>query len=337
MRIVTLGDQVLQHARRRKIIGRPDLAQILLRGVGRFRAGHAEACHQRLRIIQVMIADPCQRQIGQHHIPIGQLVEGHRILRRSDATTRRQHHAFRAPGGSRCIEDDRRIGSTARVDLAIDARHRFRIAGHDRFLLGDQLAETVEAAVVVIAQAAGLVVDDVPQLRQLLLHRQNLVDLLLVLHDRDRDIGVVQHIGHLGGDRVSVDRNRNGAERLRRKNGFVQARPVVAGNGDRIAALNAEFRQAERNRANLAQQIRPGPGLPDAHVLMPQCGMISPHARMMDQKLRKCIRSSVFRHQSQSSHSRLSRAGRRFPAVPSFSIRNQAGGPVKPCKSWRKR
>ena len=68
---------------------------------------------------------------------------------------------------------------------------------------------------VVIAQAARLVVDDVAQARQLVGHREDLVDLFLVLGDDDRGLGMIEHIGKLGRDRVLKDRDRDPAEALR--------------------------------------------------------------------------------------------------------------------------
>ena len=67
--------QHFERARRREIKARPDLAQILHRRVGIFRAGHAEARHQPLRIIEIVIADPGERQIGEHDVVFVQLVE----------------------------------------------------------------------------------------------------------------------------------------------------------------------------------------------------------------------------------------------------------------------
>ena len=173
-------------------------------------------------------------------------------------------------------------------------------------------------AVVVIAKSPCLVIDDVLQLRQLFLHGQDFVDLLLVLHHRNRDVGMVEHIGQFGRDRVGIERHRNGAQSLRRQDRLIQTRPIVARNRDRVAALDAKFRQAERDCAHLAQQVRPAPGLPDTDILMPQCGTIAPHLRMMHQKLRKCILSSVQRCSQMFSlriH-RIARAGdgRRLPA-----------------------
>ena len=82
------------------------------------------------------------------------------------------------------------------------------------------------------------------ELRQPLRDRQDLVDLLLVLHRGEAHLGVGQHVGQLVGDRVGIDRHRDGAERLRRRHRPVEPRPVGADDGDGVAALEAEAVQS---------------------------------------------------------------------------------------------
>src|SRR5690606_39306646 len=57
----------------------------------------------------------------------------------------------------------------------------------------------------VVAQAARVVVPDVAQLGILRPHLQELVDLLLVLDDRESDAGVPEDVDHLLGHRVLVE------------------------------------------------------------------------------------------------------------------------------------
>jgi hypothetical protein len=45
---------------------------------------------------------------------------------------------------------------------------------------------------------------------------------------------------------------------------------VVADDGDRLAALQPEYVEADRQGADFLQRLRPGPGLPDAEVLLAQ-------------------------------------------------------------------
>ena len=83
------------------------------------------------------------------------------------------------------------------------------------------------------------------QLRQPVGDRDDLVDLLLVLDDGELHLGVLEHVGHLVGHQVLVDRHRNAAEALHGREGGIQARAVVADDGDGVAALEPELAQAD--------------------------------------------------------------------------------------------
>ena len=86
--------------------------------------------------------------------------------------------------------------------------------------------------------------------------RQNLVDLLLVLGDDHRHLGVVEHVGKLAGNRVLVERHGHAAQRLRRELCPVEAGAVVAEHGQLVAALEARRCQPEREIAHVARSIR---------------------------------------------------------------------------------
>ena len=135
----------------------------------------------------------------------------------------------------------------------------------------------VQERLRVVAQAARVVVDDVLELRAAVPDLQHLVDLLLVLDDRELDLGVVQHVDHLLGHRVLVERHRHAAERLRRGHRPVQARAVVADDREVHPALEAERGEPAGERAHLLGDLRPGPGLPDAEVLLARRRMIAAH------------------------------------------------------------
>ena len=105
-----------------------------------------------------------------------------------------------------------------------------------------------QAGVVVVAQAARLVVDDVLQRRQPVGDRQDLVDLFLVLDDRERHLGMLEHVGHLVGDRVGIERHRHGAQRLAGAHRPIEPRLVAADDGEVVAPLEAELGQADRKR-----------------------------------------------------------------------------------------
>ena len=77
-----------------------------------------------------------------------------------------------------------------------------------------------------------------------------------------------QHIGEFFGDRVGIDRHRNGAEHLCRHDGHIEPRPIAADDGHGVAAAQAEPGETGGVAARLLIDLAPGPGLPDAEVLV---------------------------------------------------------------------
>ena len=70
-----LRQQVLEHARRREVVGRPDLAQIGHHRIARFRAIDGEAGHQRLGEGEQVVANPGHRQIRENVVGIAEAIE----------------------------------------------------------------------------------------------------------------------------------------------------------------------------------------------------------------------------------------------------------------------
>ena len=145
--------------------------------------------------------------------------------------------------------------------------------------VGDDVVHGVQPAVVVVAQAPPLVIDHGLELRQAVGHRQNLVDLLLVLDRGEAHLGMREHVGEFVGHRVGIDRHRHDAERLRRHHRRIELRPVGADDRHGVAALQAEPMQADRIGADLVEQLRPGQRLPDAQILVPHRRPVAEVAR----------------------------------------------------------
>jgi hypothetical protein len=126
----------------------------------------------------------------------------------------------------------------------------------------------IHGRVIVIAQAPRIAIDDLAQLRQVFLDAQDLVDLLLVLDNREADAGMVEYVLHLLGDRVLVQRHRDRPGHLCRDHRPVKARPVGADDRDRLARLQAQLHQPQGQRAGFLGDFSPGPALPDAVFLL---------------------------------------------------------------------
>ena len=71
-------------------------------------------------------------------------------------------------------------------------------------------------------------------------------------------------------------------------------RPVVADHREAVAALESPCGKAAGENANLARDLSPGPGLPDAQVLLPERRPVGPHFRLVQQQARKGV--GLFRH-----------------------------------------
>ena len=113
------GEQPLEDARRREIEGRPDLAQVLRHRLGAFRAVHAEAGDIALRVVEIVVADPGERQVGEHAVALAEIVERRRVARGADGSPRLQHHALGAAGGAGRVEHD--------ADFVAACRQRCRL------------------------------------------------------------------------------------------------------------------------------------------------------------------------------------------------------------------
>ena len=71
--------------------------------------------------------------------------------------------------------------------------------------------EAVQKVLRVVTQPARVVEDDVREIAAALPDLQQLVDLLLVLDDGEMHVRVVQHVDHLLGHGVLVERDRHAA------------------------------------------------------------------------------------------------------------------------------
>jgi len=80
--------------------------------------------------------------------------------------------------------------------------------------------------VLIVTQAAWVIVDHLLQRRHFFGHAEQLVDLLLIFNGREPDLCMAKHISHLFGNRICIDGNRNSPERLGCHHGPVEPWPV---------------------------------------------------------------------------------------------------------------
>ena len=236
-----------------------------------------------------MIACPGQRQIRQHLVPLVQPVEVHGIGGGGDGAARTDLDPFRPTGRPRRVENDADIVALALGQLRVEPGIERRIVGERAAAIGDHVVDGEKPGMVVIAQPALLVIDQPCEARHALRHGDDFVDLLLVLHRRETRVGMGEDIADLIGDGVGIDRHRHRAEPLRRRERPIELRPVVAENGESVAAFQPEPRQAEGIGTDLALHLGPTPAMPDAAILVAERRARAKPPRVPRQQLRERV------------------------------------------------
>ena len=209
-----------------------------------------------------MVAHPGHRQVGEQLVAFLEPVELRAGLGRPHEIVIAQHRALGPAGGARGIEHDGVVGAASLGHLG---RHQ---VGARREPPGAALLDLVVGQQpFVVPEPARIVVQHDAERRHLLLDLQELVDLLLVLGQRETRAGMLDDIGKLVGHRILVDRHRHAAQRLRRAHRPIESRPVVAHHDQPVAAAKAQIGQARRQQADLGGDMGPVVGLPDAVFL----------------------------------------------------------------------
>jgi hypothetical protein len=181
-------EQPFEGARRAEVIARADLAHVVHHRLGRLGAVEREAAHQPLRHREEVVAHPRHRQVAHDVVAGAELVGLDAAAARRDEAGVRLAHALGPAGGARGVEDHADVGRFA-------ARHRAVVVADIGLVEGPaQLAQLVVAdqpRLVVVAQAFGVVIDDVADRGLLVLldlaALEQLVDLLLVFDDHELD------------------------------------------------------------------------------------------------------------------------------------------------------
>ena len=147
--------------------------------------------------------------------------------------------------------------------------------------------EADQERISVMPQALRVVVDDPVDFWQALLDFQYLIDLFLILCEHDGGIGMINHILQFSTDGVLIERYRSPSHDLGRHHGPIDLRPVITQDGELIVGLESQGHQSERQVSHFLLVLRPGPLLPDALFLLPDCHLPWALTRVPHEKLRK--------------------------------------------------
>ena len=118
---------------------------------------------------------------------------------------------------------------------------------------------------------------------------EQLVDLLLVLCDREPGAGMVDDEQELLCHGILVHGHRQATERLRRAHRAVEPRTISADDREPVAPLEAERREPAGEPLDLVLELAPRPALPDAVLLLARRVPIRESASVEGEQLRKRI------------------------------------------------
>ena len=102
-------------------------------------------------VAEDVLADPGRRQVGQHFLGFGQVVEAAAGVGAVEQAGVGVDHAFRVAGGARGEEHRRHVLRRAGLDLAVEEAGVGGVARRSGF---DQRVQRFETGLGVIAQAA---------------------------------------------------------------------------------------------------------------------------------------------------------------------------------------
>ena len=278
------SQQAFEDPRRREIINRADLAQVGHDRLGRLGTVDGESGHQRLGMGKQMIADPGHRQVGEDVAVAAHAVDLHAALGGGDERGVRLADAFRLSGRPGRVEHDRNVIVMTLADFIVEDVGMVAVMDPPHL---DQFLDVVQERLRVVPHPARIVIDDVFQRADLRHDLEQLVDLLLVLDDREADAGILHHEQHLVGHRVLVERNRHPAQGLGGAHHHVKVRPIVADDGQVVAAPETEFREAAGERPHAVGDFGPGQGLPDSQVLLAHRRSVRTIPRVIEQQARE--------------------------------------------------
>ena len=248
---------------------------------------HGEAGEQRAGEAHHLLADPGEREEGDELVLFELAVHLHQVRRHAEQVAERQHRPLGEPGRAGGVADEREVLVLRRGDVL---REEPRVALLQLPPEVLDLLEIEQERLPVPPHPARVAVDDVADLGELLLHVEDLVDLLLVLGDDERGVGVVDDVRHLLERGVLVQPQRDRARRLRRHLGPHPLGPVVADDGHLVPGLEAEGDHAEGEVLDVVVVFLPAELLPDAELLFAHRDLaVAERLRVADEELGKRV------------------------------------------------
>ena len=126
--------------------------------------------------------------------------------------------------------------------------------------------------VVVFAQTAWIQINHLFEIWQVRLNFQNFINLFLIARDNITRTTVAQHISHLFGNRILVQRNGNAACHFDTYHRNIQAGTISTYDRNKIPLFDPKVDQAKRKRLCLGCGVCPRPSLPNSKFFFTICG-----------------------------------------------------------------
>jgi hypothetical protein len=278
------------------------------------REAHAQAAAHRHHLL----ADPGQWEERNELVGVLHRVDRQEVGAHADQVLMGQHCPLGLPGRARGVTEDRHVRSLTQGQLSLEEALvllTVRPAEHLHLRKPDQLR------IVVAAQPLRVVPNDPLHLRELVEHVEQLVDLLLVLHDHETGVRMIDDELHLARDGILIQPHRSPTRGLSRELRVHPFGPVVAHDRDLVAAAKPERDQPQTEVANVTEVGLPAHLSPDPQLLLSECRpRRAQPLRLCDEKLGQGVR---FAHDAVSA----SVSCPRYAWITSGSRRTSSGVP----------
>ena len=185
-----------------------------------------------------------------------------------------QHRPLGRAGGAGGVDEDREVVGPRDLDQAIEG------VGVLPVVPLAELEQRLEGHHLVVperVQALHVVDEDLDQLRAAVAHRQDLVELLLVLREEEAGPAVVDDVLHLARrSRWCRCRWGRAATDMHAEVGVEPLRAVVRHDRDHVARPEPERDQPQADAPRAQAVLAPGDAPPDPEVLLPHRDPVAP-------------------------------------------------------------